>query len=187
MTPLAAPTTTPGLLALGLSVVGLDQVTKYIASSSLTLGAPVPVVAHLNWTLVHNRGMAFGILSDSNSSYKFLLVNMLSLVAVAAVVYFIVSSPKHEVWGRRGFALILGGALGNILDRMRLGHVVDFVDVYYGASHWPAFNVADSAICVGVGLLIIESLLRREDPNSPVDTVELQPDHDEERRATSPR
>ena len=162
VTPPKTLSTLRGLLLLGLCVLVLDQATKIAASSSLTLGVSEPVVAHVNLTLVHNRGMAFGVLSDENSSYKFLLVNLLSLLAVGAVVYFVITSPASEVWGRRGFALILVGALGNILDRLRLGYVVDFVDVYYGSSHWPAFNVADSAICIGVGLLIVENLLRRD-------------------------
>ena len=161
MTAPGTASTLRGLLILGLMVLSLDQATKTIASSSLHLGVPEPVVAHLNWTLVHNRGMAFGILADDTNSHKFLLVSLLSLVAVGAVIYFVLTSPVSEVWSRRGFALILGGALGNILDRARLGYVVDFVDVYYGTSHWPAFNVADSAIVIGVGLLIVENLLKQ--------------------------
>jgi signal peptidase II len=88
------------------------------------------------------------------------LVTLLSIVALGAVAIYAISSPANERLSQFALAFILGGAAGNIIDRIRLGYVVDFLDVFYRGSHWPAFNVADSAICAGVGLLLIDTLFR---------------------------
>lgn len=150
-----------------VGVVTLDQVTKSMVTSRLTLGQSLEVIPDfLHLTLVRNSGMAFGLLSGSDVPYKTVLVTFLSLGALAAVVYYALLSTRSETLTRFGLAFILGGAVGNIIDRIRLGYVVDFVDVFYHDTHWPAFNVADSCICVGVGLLILDSFRRREDSRS---------------------
>jgi signal peptidase II len=151
-------------LAAGIAaILALDQVTKMLVASRLVPGESVeilPGILHL--TLVRNTGMAFGLLSGLDLPFKSLLMTLLSLAALAAVIYYALRSPRGDTMTHFGLVFILGGALGNILDRARLGYVVDFVDVFYRDAHWPAFNVADSSICVGVGLLLLDSLRRHE-------------------------
>jgi len=156
------------LAAIASVVIGLDQATKWLVARELVLGESVAVVPGLfHLTLVHNTGMAFGLLSSVDLPYKSLLVTLLSMAALGAVLYYALSSGPGERVTRFGLGLILGGALGNIIDRVRLGYVVDFLDAFYRDAHWPAFNLADSAICVGVGLLILESLRQRSPAISP--------------------
>jgi signal peptidase II len=152
------------LLALGvLVVVALDQATKLLVASLLVPGESVEIVPGLlHLTLVRNTGMAFGLLSGFDIPLKSFLMTVLSLAALAAVIYYALRAPKGETLTHLGLILILGGALGNIVDRARLGYVIDFVDVFYRDTHWPAFNVADSSICIGVGLLLLDSLRRHE-------------------------
>ncbi|MGH9318867.1 MAG: signal peptidase II [Vicinamibacteria bacterium] len=145
------------------ALLAFDQMTKLWVSSRMELGESIPIVpGFIHFTLVHNTGMAFGMLSGSDIPFKSFLVTVLSLVALSAVIYYALRSQHGEAATRFGLTFILGGALGNIVDRARLGYVVDFVDVFVRGAHWPAFNVADSAICVGVGLLLLDSLRRRE-------------------------
>jgi signal peptidase II len=152
------------LLAMGVSVIlALDQATKVLVASRLVPGESIEILPGLlHFTLVRNTGMAFGLLSGSEIPFKSLLVTLLSLAALAAVLYYALRSPRGETMTHLGLTFILGGALGNILDRARLGYVIDFVDAFYRDAHWPAFNVADSSICVGVGLLLLASLRRHE-------------------------
>jgi signal peptidase II len=153
----------PQLFALLFLVVALDQATKLAVASRLALGESIPVIPGLlHITLVRNTGMAFGLFATSSVPYKHLLVTLLSVLALVAVAVYTLRSPANERLSQVGLTLILGGAAGNILDRLRLGYVVDFIDAFYRGSHWPAFNVADSAICIGVGLLLLDTLLRRE-------------------------
>jgi signal peptidase II len=145
------------------SILAVDQATKMLAASRLTLGQSIEVVPGLlHLTLVRNTGMAFGLLSDFDLPFKTLLMTLLSVVALGAVVYYTLRTPRHQKVSHAGLIFILGGALGNIADRARLGYVIDFIDVFYRDAHWPAFNVADSSICVGVGLLVLDSLRGRE-------------------------
>lgn len=150
------------------AVIALDQLSKFLVTQHLVLGQSISVLpGWLDLTLVHNTGMAFGLLSGSDWPYKSILVTSMAVGAMAAVTYYALSTPRSERWTRHGLALILGGALGNIIDRARVGYVVDFVDVFYGDAHWPAFNVADACICVGVGFLLLESARRREPKLAP--------------------
>ena len=159
-----------GLGLVILAVLALDQFTKYLISANLSLGDSITVVPGLfHLTVVRNSGMAFGLLSAAAIPYKPVLVTLLSVVALGAVAIYAVSSPANERLSQFALAFILGGAAGNIIDRIRLGYVVDFLDVFYRGSHWPAFNVADSAICAGVGLLLIDTLLRPA--KSPAEAV----------------
>jgi signal peptidase II len=151
-------------LALGVSLLlAFDQATKALVASRLVPGESIEILPGVvHFTLVHNTGMAFGLLSGSDIPFKSVVVTLLSLAALAAVIYYALKSPRGETMTHLGLTFILGGALGNILDRARLGYVIDFVDVFYRDAHWPAFNVADSSICVGVGLLLLDSLRRHE-------------------------
>ena len=152
-----------GLPAIILSVLVLDQASKLLVSSNMGLGESIPVIPGLfHLTLVHNSGMAFGLLSAHAIPYKPILVTLLSVVALGAVTVYAIRTPSYERLSHFGLAFIMGGAAGNIIDRIRLGHVVDFLDVFYRGTHWPAFNVADASICTGVGLLLLDTLLHRE-------------------------
>ncbi len=152
------------LLGVGvLAIVVSDQVTKLLASHALGLGQSMAVIpGFLHFTLVRNTGMAFGLLSGSDIPFKSILVTLASVVALSAVTFYALRSPHAEKLTRSGLTFILGGAIGNIIDRARLGYVVDFVDVFVRDAHWPAFNVADTCICIGVGLLLLDSLRSRE-------------------------
>jgi signal peptidase II len=153
------------LLVLVCVIVAFDQLTKAWVTSSLGLGQSVPMISgFLHLTLVRNTGMAFGLLSGADIPFKAALVTILSVAAMGAVSYYALRSPQDEKLTRIGLTFILGGALGNIIDRIRLGYVVDFVDVFYRDTHWPAFNVADACICIGVGLLLVDSFRRRDEP-----------------------
>ena len=138
------------LILPALGVVFFDQLTKQIIINSLRIYETVPVIGGF-FDLVHvrNRGMAFGIMNNAESNAGiWLLVGMSSIAIVLLLVWFL--QLKHEnKFVTISLSLILGGAVGNIIDRLRFGEVVDFLDVYIGSYHWPAFNVADAAITVG--------------------------------------
>jgi signal peptidase II len=152
-----------GLAVIVLAVLALDQASKFAVSSQMALGQSVPVASGLlHMTLVHNTGMALGILSGQTIPYKTVLVTLLSLAALSAVGIYALRTPARQTLTRLGLAFVLGGAVGNIVDRVRLGYVVDFIDVFYRGSHWPAFNLADTAICTGVGLLLLDTLMHSE-------------------------
>jgi len=142
-----------------LLVVGLDQVTKTIVDRLLTLHQSRTLVGGLaSLTYVQNRGAAFGLLSDANLPYQAVLFSAVSLAALGAIAVYALSLPPQSRLSQTALALIMGGAVGNLLDRARLGYVIDFVDVHWRSHHWPAFNVADSSISIGVALLILDIL-----------------------------
>lgn len=154
-------------------VVLLDQITKYAAVARLQEYRPVPFLPMLDLTLMYNRGAAFSFLSAAGGWQRWLFT-LLALVISAVIVVWLHRLHRHERLQAAGLALVLGGALGNVIDRIFLGHVVDFLDFHYRADtclplfvtirttvtecHWPAFNLADSAISIGVALLIVDSL-----------------------------
>lgn len=144
---------------LGLSLVAivLDQWTKSIATANLNYGEAKAVFAGLDWTLLHNTGAAFSFLSDAGGWQRYLFTGMAMLVSVIFVVWLL-RLPKDAKILAAGIALVLGGAVGNLIDRVSFGYVVDFISVYYKHHYFPAFNIADSAITVGTILLIIDML-----------------------------
>lgn len=142
---------------IAVVVVILDQLTKYIASTSLEMHQPIAVMPMFNWTLMHNTGAAFSFLDDAGGWQRWFFA-VIAVVVSAVIVLWIKRLQQHEKWQAAALALILGGAIGNVIDRILLGYVVDFIDIYYESSHWPAFNIADSAIFIGVAMLIIESI-----------------------------
>ena len=154
------------VLLLAGAVVALDQITKVVALDRLPLGVPVPIIdGLLSLTLVLNPGLAFGLLGSIPPTWRW-VVAALSLVALAVLARVALRVLPDGGWpGRLAIGLIFGGAVGNLIDRARFGAVVDFVDVYWRDWHWPAFNVADSAITVGVALLALR--LMRERPAPP--------------------
>jgi signal peptidase II len=141
------------------AIVALDQLTKALVDRYLELHESRTIVDGLaRLTHVQNRGAAFGILSDADLPYQSVLFSVVSIVALGAIAIYAWKLPVASRLPRTALALIMGGAVGNLLDRVRLGYVIDYVDVYWGRHHWPAFNVADSAISVGVALLVLDIL-----------------------------
>jgi len=155
-------------LLLIAAVVVLDQATKWLLVRSIGLHDYVTLVdGLLSLSHVHNRGAAFGILSDWDLPYRSVLLATLSLVALAAIAAYFWRLPAGARLPRLALALVLGGAIGNLIDRARLGYVVDFIHVYWREHQWPDFNVADSAITVGVTLLVLDIL--RSPGEAPAD------------------
>ncbi len=154
------------LLSLSAVIVVLDQITKQLAARYLVAYDPLPVIPSLNFTLSFNPGAAFSFLADAGGWQRWFFTVLAAGVSVAIVVWLRRITPADWRLGV-GLALILGGAVGNLIDRLIYGYVIDFIDVYYGQWHWPAFNIADSAITVGAVFLIVDSLLggsrRREE------------------------
>lgn len=153
-----------GLVVLALVLIALDQWTKSLVLGRLRLHESVEVIPGLlDLTHVRNRGGAFGFLSDANLPMQPVWFGLIGVVATIAIAWYSLRTPTGERLVQLALALVLSGAVGNLIDRARFGHVIDFVDVYWGRHHWPAFNVADSAITVGVVLLVFDMLRRPED------------------------
>lgn len=148
------------IIIAGLVVI-LDQITKEIIMQTMPVSRSLSVIpGFFNLTHVQNPGGAFGFLAQqSNLVRKFVFI-FISLIAAGLVLWFYQKTPKPYPFLAAGFALIFGGAVGNLIDRIRFGRVVDFLDVYVGAYHWPAFNVADSAITIGIGIFVFHLLFR---------------------------
>ena len=142
---------------LAVVVIIFDQLTKYIASTSLIMHQPVAVMPMFNWTLMHNPGAAFSFLADQGGWQRWFFA-VIAVVVSVVIILWIKRLQQHEKWQAIALALILGGAVGNVIDRIWLGYVVDFIQVYYQQWYWPAFNIADSAIVIGVGMIIIDSI-----------------------------
>jgi len=150
----------------GVSVVVilLDQVTKYFAEARLIYAEPMAVLPSFNLTLLYNRGAAFSFLSDAGGWQRWFFVTVSFLASVALVIWL--RKLKPEQWQLAlALSLVLGGAIGNLIDRLWLGHVVDFIQVYYRDFYWPAFNIADSAITVGAILLLWDGLFLQHKEN----------------------
>lgn len=143
-------------LWLSLIIVILDQLTKYWVSHQFSLYESLPIFPGFNLVYVHNTGAAFSFLSDAGGWQRWLFISLSSAVCIALIAW-LKSHPASGVWLAVALALILGGAAGNLIDRVLFGYVIDFIDFYYKKWHWPAFNVADSAISIGVVMLIIDS------------------------------
>lgn len=147
------------VLVIAGAVLALDQVTKYVVLARLAPGVMVVVADDfLSLTLVRNPGLAFGVLAGVPAGWRW-VVALLSIVALLILARLAIRTLPGGGWvGRVALGLIFGGAAGNLIDRARWGSVVDFIDVYWRSYHWPAFNVADSSISVGVVLLALQLL-----------------------------
>lgn len=144
---------------LPIVVVAIDQLTKAIVRATLPLHASVTIVPGLvDFTHVRNTGAAFGILNAADFPLKTVFIAVIATAALIGVGVYAASLAHHQVAARVGLALIIGGAAGNLLDRIVVGSVVDFVDVYWHTYHFWAFNVADSAITIGVAIMILDML-----------------------------
>ena len=144
-------------LGVSVLVVLLDQLTKYLAEARLTYAEPVAVLPSFNLTLAYNRGAAFSFLDDAGGWQRWFFVSV-SLLASVALVFWLRRLQPHQWPLALALSLVLGGAVGNLVDRLWLGHVVDFIQLYYRDFYWPAFNIADSAITVGAVLLVWDAL-----------------------------
>ncbi len=151
-------------LAIATLVLLLDQLSKWSALSNLKLGIPEEVLPFMNWLLLFNSGAAFSFLAQS-SGWQRWFFTILGLAASLYILWLLRKNQSDKMlsWA---LSLILGGALGNVLDRIMYGAVVDFIDLHYGNWHWPAFNIADSAICIGATLIVF-SELRKSFGKSP--------------------
>jgi signal peptidase II len=139
-------------LAISTIILLLDQLSKWSALSNLQLGVPEPVLPFMNWLLLLNPGAAFSFLAQG-SGWQRWFFTIVGLVACVYIVWLLRKSQNDKILCV-ALSLILGGALGNVLDRIMYGAVVDFIDLHYANWHWPAFNIADSAICIGAALII---------------------------------
>ena len=143
------------LLIVSLFVLVLDQATKLYIDSRFALYQSIPVIQNFfNITYVRNKGAAFGILADNAFRVPFFIT--VASIAVAGILWYLRRLDDGQKLHVLALSLIFSGAIGNLIDRIRLGEVIDFLDAHWYQHHWPAFNVADSAICVGVALLLID-------------------------------
>ncbi len=157
-------------LWLSIVVVALDQASKFWATAELQYAIPVKVMSSLNWFLAHNTGAAFSFLSEAGGWQRWFFVGLASIVSIVIVIW-LKGLPRDQKWLALSLALILGGAIGNVVDRAMHGYVVDFIQFYYVAEsclpgfyfsgtqcNWPAFNIADMAIVGGAIIMILEGL-----------------------------
>ena len=155
--------------AITILILALDQLAKHLVLTYVQLNDALEIVpGSLNLVHVRNTGAAFGFLNVVDLAYKRVLMTSVALAALIAIGFYAWRVEAHETLSRAGLALILGGAIGNLIDRAFLGYVVDFIDVYWGSIHFWAFNVADSAITVGACLLIMDMFLATD--NVPTST-----------------
>ena len=147
-------------LWLSLVVIALDQATKFLATRFLDLYERVDVLPVLDFTLLHNTGAAFSMLAGASGWQRWFFIGLAGAVSVMLLVW-IWRTPRGEKLLPLALSLVLGGALGNVIDRIAHGYVVDFIHVHWGASYVPAFNIADSAITIGAGLLILDAFRER--------------------------
>ncbi|HEX3035933.1 MAG TPA: signal peptidase II [Thermodesulfobacteriota bacterium] len=151
---------------IALFVVIFDQITKIIIRSSLALFEKIPVLPFLNVVHVRNPGAAFGILNDLPENVRMPLFALVLIVAIVAIFTFLKKTGDKNMLQVFSLSLILGGAIGNSIDRFRFGYVTDFIDLHWFGDpkyHWPAFNIADSAITIGVILILFETLFLKRD------------------------
>ena len=145
-------------LIISAIVIALDQLTKHVALTELQPYAPHAVIpGFLNWTLAFNTGAAFSFLHDAGGWQRWLFSALAFSVSLVLIAW-LRRLPRGDWRTALPLSLVIGGALGNLIDRVRFGQVTDFIEVYYGQWSWPAFNIADSAICVGAVLLIVFGL-----------------------------
>jgi signal peptidase II len=143
------------LAAVAGTVFVLDQITKAAIQQTMHLHESIPIIARLfSLTYIRNPGAAFGLFAEQGNGLRIAFFATISVVAILFLGTLFVKTPKEARLGRLSIAMVMGGAMGNLVDRLRYGEVVDFLDFYIGSYHWPAFNVADSSISVGVALMI---------------------------------
>jgi len=145
-------------LWLTLFVILLDQASKQLAEAMLQFNQPVYVFSFFDLTLLYNEGAAFSFLSDQSGWQRWFFIGLALVVSLVLTVWLSRLKPG-ERWTGIALGLIIGGALGNVIDRILFGHVIDFIHLHVAERYWPAFNVADSAISVGVALMLLDALV----------------------------
>jgi len=158
-------------LWLAVLVVAIDLGTKAIASAMLTYGNPVPVIPMFNLTLLHNTGAAFSFLAGAAGWQRWFFIT-LAVVVSAVLIVWLRKLQRHETWTAIAIVLILGGAIGNVYDRVVHGYVVDFIHVYWRNWHFPAFNLADTAITLGALMMVRDVFRKPEDSGADTDRSE---------------
>ena len=143
-------------LWLSALAIVLDQASKLAVDSTMQLYESIPLMPYFNLTYVHNTGAAFSFLSEAGGWQRWFFA-ALAFIISAVLSVWLARLQKHETLLAIALSLVLGGAIGNLIDRLAYGYVIDFLDIYYNNWHWPAFNIADSAITLGVGLMLAES------------------------------
>jgi signal peptidase II len=143
-------------------IVLLDQITKALIIGYVPFHKTIPVIrSFFNITHIQNPGGAFGLMANLGPTLRSIIFLFISSLAVGLIFYFYKKTPANYPWLAAAFALIFGGAIGNLIDRVRFGFVIDFLDFYVGSLHWPAFNVADSAISIGIGIFVFHLLFKK--------------------------
>ena len=151
------------LTIIVLTTMILDQVVKLYIQHNMRLHETVVVIpGFFHLTYIRNPGAAFGLLASQGNGFRFIFFGLTSLVAVMLLVMLLYNTPHHQWLAPVAISLVLGGAFGNLLDRIRFGEVVDFLDFFVNDFHWPAFNVADSAITVGITILVIHFFMEHK-------------------------
>jgi signal peptidase II len=149
-------------LLIGAGIILVDQVTKGLITQRFLLHENVEIIpGFFNLTYIRNTGGAFGVLAGEPSLLRTVLFLAVSCVALVVVFYLYMKIPPGKPWLDAGLAMTFGGAVGNVIDRLRCGEVVDFLDFHIGTLHWPAFNVADSSISVGIGIFCFYLLFKK--------------------------
>lgn len=153
----------PGLAAAAISglLVVADQATKAVVQGAMALHESIPIVPSVSLTYTRNPGAAFSLLADADPTFRSWFFLVISAVALTLVTMFLRRVEQGDWWTLSALSLIMGGAVGNLLDRLRHGEVIDFIDLYIGRYHWPVFNVADSGITIGMVMLLGQVLLQR--------------------------
>jgi signal peptidase II len=145
-------------------IVILDQITKAAIVQRFNIHESYAVIdGFFNLVYVMNPGAAFGFLANMSETFRYIFFIGITVAVIGLIIYYIVKSESHNMLLIISLTLIFGGAVGNLIDRIRFGAVVDFLDVYIGTAHWPAFNVADSAISVGAALMIWGMIVQRKE------------------------
>jgi len=158
-------------LSIAVIVVILDQITKALIRPALALHESMVVIpGYVDFTRVHNTGAAFGMLNSADFPFKVVVLSLVALIALGGVAWYAATVPLGDRLARIGIAGVLGGAIGNLIDRAKDGYVLDFVDAYWNGWHFWAFNVADAAITIGVIFMILDILGvgRRLDSNASI-------------------
>lgn len=152
------------LILISGGTVVLDQITKLVVQRNFTLHESLPIIeGFFSLTYILNPGAAFGFLADQNATFRAIFFFVVSVIALTLLMVFFHQTPEDDPLGLTAISLLFGGAVGNLIDRIRLGEVVDFLDFYIGQYHWPAFNVADSAITIGISFLMLHLFFQKKE------------------------
>ncbi len=151
----------PRYLSLSLVVLLLDQASKLWVDATMRLYQTIEIIPFFQFTYLRNSGAAFSFLSDAGGWQRWFFVTLAVIISIVIVVW-VLRLPAKNRWLAVALALVLGGALGNLIDRIAYGYVIDFIDLYYQDWHWPAFNIADSAISIGVVMMLLDMFRAEE-------------------------